>query len=166
MVLRCFYHRHRRHAPMHKHHIFVFVTHAYIYIYIRCRWRAPPAATCWRCTRATSASPPSAPSVGSTRGGLKSPEPPRSTAPHSTAPTKPINQPINQSITIPHTGANGLANPRDFKYPVAAFEDREDAPFRLVRTYVVCVCGWFMRRADRADPVGVPHTICKRALIS
>lgn len=31
-------------------------------------------------------------------------------------------------------GANGLANPRDFKYPVAAFQDLE-RPFRLLNKY-------------------------------
>ena len=39
-----------------------------------------------------------------------------------------------QPFTLPERGpigANCLANPRDFKYPVAAFEDRSEAPCRV-----------------------------------
>ena len=32
-------------------------------------------------------------------------------------------------------GANGLANPRDFEYPVACFEDRDVNGFRVVNKY-------------------------------
>lgn len=32
-------------------------------------------------------------------------------------------------------GSNGLANPRDFLAPVAAFEDRQDRPYEIIRRY-------------------------------
>ena len=32
-------------------------------------------------------------------------------------------------------GANGLANPRDFLYPVANYEDRDVAGYRIVSKY-------------------------------
>ena len=32
-------------------------------------------------------------------------------------------------------GANGLANPRDFEYPVACFEDRDVSGFMVVNKY-------------------------------
>ena len=38
-------------------------------------------------------------------------------------------------------GANGLANPRDFLAPVAAFEDRE-GDYRLVTKFRLPVTGW------------------------
>ena len=33
------------------------------------------------------------------------------------------------------SGANGLANPRDFRYPVACFEDRDVNNYKIVNKY-------------------------------
>ena len=38
-------------------------------------------------------------------------------------------------ISSNYIGANGLANPRDFEYPVACFEDRDVSGFMVVNKY-------------------------------
>ena len=56
--------------------------------------------------------------------------------------------------TLPNRGpigANCLANPRDFKTPVAAFEDREVASSVVVLKW----CGQFHRTQDRPQPAGM-----------
>jgi homogentisate 1,2-dioxygenase len=58
-----------------------------------------------------------------------------------------------QPFTLPHRGpigANCLANPRDFKTPVAAFEDR-DAPSRVVLKW----CGQFHETRIGHSPLDV-----------
>jgi homogentisate 1,2-dioxygenase len=38
-------------------------------------------------------------------------------------------------LTLRRQGANGLANPRDFLYPVAAYEDVENISYTIVNKY-------------------------------
>jgi homogentisate 1,2-dioxygenase len=56
----------------------------------------------------------------------------------------------NDHFKIPDLGpigANGLANPRDFLYPVAAYEDRQNINFTVVTKFIG---GFFVREQDHS----------------
>lgn len=56
----------------------------------------------------------------------------------------------------PPLGANGLANPRDFQYPTAWFEEREGHPFTVMHKFQ----GQLFAATQVGGGQGVPHLVC------